>query len=261
MNIKEYISSGVLEAFVLGQLSREERAAVENNLEQYPELREELAQIEWINESMLVNLGVEPPASLKEKVIAAVQANGRLVKMEPSFIWRYAAAASIALVLLSSYLAYDYRAKWKSAEVALNNLIAQNQQIARDYNQVNKRLDKVENDLRIIDNPTFMKVVMKGTVNAPESMASVYWNEQTKEVYLSVQNLRDLSKDNQYQLWAIIDGKPVDAGVFDSNLAGLIKMKEITKGAATFAVTVEPHGGRPSPSLETMQVAGNVAKG
>ena len=40
-----------------------------------------------------------------------------------------------------------------------------------------------------------------------------------------------------------------------------LKMKDIQRGAATFAVTVEPRGGKTSPTLETMQVVGNVVKG
>ena len=64
----------------------------------------------------------------------------------------------------------------------------------------------------------------------------------------------------QYQLWAIVDGKPVDAGVFDVATSGLLKMKTLD-GAVAFAVTIEPRGGRPSPTLETMQVIGNVLKG
>jgi anti-sigma-K factor RskA len=73
--------------------------------------------------------------------------------------------------------------------------------------------------------------------------------------------MKALSQNQQYQLWAIIDGKPVDAGVFDGNVASLLKMKEIGTGAVTFAVTVEPRGGKQSPTLESMQVAGNVIKG
>jgi len=132
--------------------------------------------------------------------------------------------------------------------------------MANDYNTVNQRLDKIETDIRVIDNPAFSRIVMKGTDNAPEAMAYVYWNANTKEVYLSIQNMKALSQENQYQLWAIVDGKPVDAGVFDGNLAGLLKMKDLT-GAAAFAVTIEPRGGKPAPTLETMQVIGNVVKG
>ena len=38
-------------------------------------------------------------------------------------------------------------------------------------------------------------------------------------------------------------------------------MKNVQGAAATFAVTVEPRGGKASPTLETMQVVGNVVKG
>jgi len=260
LNIPEYISSGILEAYVLGDLPDVERVEVERNLVEYPELKQELARIEETSEALLMKFAIEPPSLVKEKLMNAIQPAGKVVQMKTASVlqWKFAAAASVVIAVGASYLAYDYHAKWKNSEFALNDLIAQNKQIAQDYNQVNQKLDKVENHLRIIDNPSFTKVVMKGTPNAPQAVASVYWNEQTKEVFLSIQNLRELSQQNQYQLWAIIDGKPVDAGVFDANVAGLIKMKDITKGAVTFAVTIEPRGGKPSPSLETMQVAGNV---
>jgi anti-sigma-K factor RskA len=58
---------------------------------------------------------------------------------------------------------------------------------------------------------------MKGTPNAPGALASVYWNESKNEGYLSIQDLKQLAQENQYQLWAIIEGKPVDAGVFEPN--------------------------------------------
>ena len=46
MNIKEYISSGVLESYVLGELSAEERVDVEKKLLLYPELKKVLTLIE-----------------------------------------------------------------------------------------------------------------------------------------------------------------------------------------------------------------------
>ncbi|MBI1768982.1 MAG: anti-sigma factor [Bacteroidetes bacterium] len=261
MNIQEYISSGVLEAYALGDLSAVERVEVEKNLIQYVELREELSKIEDMQETLLMSLAVMPPSSVKAKVMQAVQPQGKAVAMDTSLIrWKYAAAASVILALGLGYLAYDYRDKWIHSQVALNELITQSQQVAQDYNRVNLRLDKMENDLKVINDPSFTKVVMKGTPNAPQSLASVYWNDRTREVYLSIQNMRELSQENQYQLWAIIDGKPVDAGVFDGNVTGLVRMKDITSGAVTFAVTIEPRGGKSSPTLQTMQVAGNVSK-
>jgi anti-sigma-K factor RskA len=240
---------------------------VEKNLAQYAELREELALIEETQEKLLMQSAIKPRAVVKQQLFDKIDAQKPEAKVIPitasgesnTGVWRMAVAASISATLIASYFAYDYRDKWKSSQNDLSNLIAQNQRVAEDYNRVNQRLDKIESDVKVIDNPAFKRVIMNGTPNAPDAQAYVYWNENTKEVYLSVQNMKALAQENQYQLWAIIDGKPVDAGVFDGQLAdGLLKMKAIGNGASLFAVTVEPRGGKAAPTLETMQVAGPV---
>ena len=268
MNVEEYISSGILEAYALGELSEHERAAVERNLLQYPQLRKELDLIEETQEHLLMKAAVQPNASVKTKLFASIdnqKSAPKVVELKrtatDASAWKFAAAAAVTIALVSSYLAFNYWNKWKTTENSLSELIAQNQRVAQDYNTVNDRLDQIEKDLNITNNPAFNRVVMKGTANAPDALASVYWNESTQEVYLSVQQMKELAQENQYQLWAIIDGKPVDAGVFDANFDGLLKMKAVQAGAATFAVTVEPRGGKQTPTLETMQAAGNVVKG
>ncbi len=263
MNIKEYISSGILESYALGELSPAERSEVEKNLARYPELRQELALIEETMEAFLMKAGREPRAGVKARIMEAAGSarEAKVVSMKPEgsviAMWKYATAASVVIAVASSILAYNFYGNWKQSEVNLSELRALNQQVAQDYNQVNQRLDAIETEMQIIGNPAFQRVIMKGTANAPEALASVYWNQTSQEVYLSIQNLKALAQDQQYQLWAIVDGKPVDMGVFDSpTTAGLLKMKTTGKAAA-FAVTIEPRGGKPSPSLETMQVLGN----
>ncbi len=267
MNLSEYISSGILEAYAAGLLSASDHAEVEQNLVLYPELRKELAAIEETQEQLLLKTAIAPPSHVKEKLFATLDAQkpeAKTVSINsmPSSLsfWRYAVAASVSVALIASYVAYDYRNKWLRTVVSLNDVIAQNQQIAQDYTVVNNRIDRIENDIKILNDPAFTRIIMSGTPNATEAKAYVYWNEQSHEVYLSLQNMRELSQEKQYQLWAIIDGKPMDVGVFDGNLAGLLKMKDIGKGAAAFAVTIEPRGGKSSPSLETMQVVGNVVR-
>lgn len=263
MNIEEYISSGILEAYVLGDLSAEEMLDVEAKLKVHPELKEELAKIEATSEQLLLKASITPRASVKTALFEKIESDKEapvIPLRQESMTWRYAAAASIVFGLFSSFLAYTYWSRWQESQSNLTQLLAQNQRIAQDYSTVQNHLEEIETEVRITTNPDFERVVMKGTPNAPQSIASVYWNARTKEVYLSIQNMKALSKENQYQLWAIIDGKPVDCGVFDSSIAGLLKMKDASQFPTTFAVTIEPRGGKSSPSLETMQVAGNVAK-
>jgi anti-sigma-K factor RskA len=264
VNIKEYISSGVLESYALGELSASKRGEVEENLLLYPDLKEEFARVQEAHENLLMKLSLQPPPHLKASLFKTIDEqtnNIRAINSSRVRFWKLAAAASVTVALVAALLAVDYRNKWKAKDSSYNDLLAQNQRIAQDYNTVNERLAKIEGDLQIFENTDFKKIIMAGTPNSPNSKASVYWNEKTQEVYLSVQNMKELSAENQYQLWAIIDGKPVDAGVFDAQLVGLLKMKNISKGAVTFAVTIEPRGGKISPTLETMQVAGHVIRG
>jgi anti-sigma-K factor RskA len=258
VNVEEYISSGILEAYALGEVTGAERAIVEQAIATYPEIREELRKIEETLERVSFASAITPPRRVKEKLLSAIS-EVKVVPLQPErSFWKYAAAASVTVALISSYLAFYYNQLWKANSEQLAKIQSENARMAEDYNVVNQKLNKIQGDLAVIENTAFTHVVMKGTANDQNAQASVYWNPSTKEVYLSIQNLKEISRDNQFQLWAIVNGQPVDAGVFDvGNMAGLLKMKDIS-GAAAFAVTIEPRGGKGQPTLETMQVVGSV---
>ena len=97
MNIEEYISSGILEAYVLNELSTPERVEVEQNLELYPELKEELGRVEKTAEKFVMKAAVQPRAHVKGKILTAIENSGepKIIPMTPP-VWRYATAASIA---------------------------------------------------------------------------------------------------------------------------------------------------------------------
>lgn len=264
MNVEEYISSGILESYVMGQLPAAERAEVEKAMAEHAQVREEVAHIEETMEHLAFATAVKPPSGLKASILnqVAEEKETPVVSMESqseSPFLKYAAAASVVVALGAAIMAFNYWAKWQDAEGRLSELIAQNEEFAENYNTVNQRLNNLQESVAIMNNSDYKRVIMNGTDNAPNALATVYWNESAQEVFLSIQNLKELSQDQQYQLWAIIDGKPVDAGVFDpSNNAYLLAMKNIGSGAAAFAVTIEPRGGSENPSLETMQVVGNT---
>ncbi len=274
MNIEEYISSGILESYVLGEVSAAEKAEVEHMAENHPEIREELNKIELSLENFAFETAVAPPPSVLEEVMASVAppATDEAPADETPVIplhttapssgssWlRYTAAASVFIALGAGFMAFNYWNKWQQAESRLATLIAENQQFAENNKVVNQRLNDIQQAMNIVNNAAYSRIIMNGTDNAPGSLATVYWNANTQDVYLNIQNLKKLPTDKQYQLWAIIDGTPVDAGVFDSDANQfLLSMTKIGNKPAAFAVTIEPKGGSESPTLETMQVVGNV---
>jgi anti-sigma-K factor RskA len=72
-----------------------------------------------------------------------------------------------------------------------------------------------------------------------------------------VKNLPQPAAGKQYQLWAIVDNKPVDAGMLDmAHGHQMVKMKNIPR-AQLFAITLEEQGGSPTPK-GPMYVLGKV---
>ena len=282
MDIEKYIASGILELYALDELPAEERAEVEQALAQYPVLREELNAIEEGLEGLAMESAVAPPDFLKTSILDAIdqksgsqeirgsvkqesgsqdsEKEAKVVPMQPraNRLRSYVAAASITLTLVSTYLAVDYRGKWKESQLSYEQITQNLELQAENFNQVKQDLDKLEQDFNVLTNADFGRFDMASVVQGQDQFsASVFWNQKTLEAYLSIGTLKTLTQEQQYQLWAIIDGKPVSMGVFDHDAEGLLKMENVS-GVATFAVTIEPRGGSENPTLSAMQVAGNV---
>ena len=113
--------------------------------------------------------------------------------------------------------------------------------------------------MEIIQDPKVLKVPMPGTKAFPEALATVFWNPSSQQVYLKVNKLPEPTADKQYQLWAIVDGKPVDMGVFEmGDTTSLLQKMKVTGKAQMFAITLEKKGGALAPTMEQMYVAGKI---
>ncbi len=275
MNIEEYIASGKLELYVLGELSPEEAAEVEDMAGRYPEVEEELLSIQETLQGLAQNTAIQPRAALKDTILNSIgkksetpqektesMAQETLPRRKERVVsWlQYGIAASVTVAMLAIVAALYFRSQWKEAEERISTLLTQNQQIAQQYETANQRLQQLDEALAIMSSRDFQAVEMPGVESSPNSLAYVYWNQNSDQVYLKVNVLPPNPSDKQYQLWAIVEGQPVDAGVFDVTDAGiqrLIAMKNV-ENASAFAVTLEPRGGSESPTLEAMYVMGEV---
>jgi anti-sigma-K factor RskA len=277
LNTNEYISSGILEAYVFGELNQEEVREVENMAAQYPDVMNEIKSIRDSFEDYALSHAVTPPAHLKNKILAAIQEQEKEspkpiaetrpiaeVKEEVKIIpiqaknsyLKYLVAASVSATLVTSGLSVHYHGKWKAAEASLVALNKDNQILANQVNFKSSELETTQKFTAFLQDTSTTLVAMKGLPLAPDAYAKVFWNKNQKEVYLKVENLAAAPTDKQYQLWALKDGVPIDAGVFDVN-GVLQKMKDI-EGAQAFAVTLEPKGGSPTPHLETLCMMGAI---
>jgi anti-sigma-K factor RskA len=252
MNIKQYIASGILELYALGELSEAEHLEVSKQLKEYPELRLELEKIEQAMEALYRQAEIAPTPAAKDKLLDQMQK----IEENSSSSFRFSIAASLSLAILSISASLFFYTKWQSSEEELLSLQNDTALIAEDLNQVNQAFGELNAQLQVLSSGAYVAVQLAGTANAPDSKATVYWNPSDNSVYLGALTMTSLTQEQQYQLWAIVDDVPVSIGVFDASENLWSQMQSFEGTPAAFAVTVEKRGGSESPSLETMQVLG-----
>lgn len=262
MTIKEEIlNSGTLEAHALAVNSEEEEQLISSLASKYPEVEMAIDESREILENLALNQSVSLPDNFKDKI------RSQLIFKEPYlledknqtdfFSWKNVSIAASIAALFSFGTTIYMSQKAKTAETALQVALQQKELLVSETNYIRDQKFEISQQLSFVLGSEKKTIVMKGQAFSPQSQATVYWSG--KEVYLFANNFPKNEIGLQYQLWAIVDGKPVDAGVFDVNetQTGLIKLKSIQK-AQTFAVTLEKLGGSKAPSLNKMMVLGNV---
>lgn len=269
--VKAYIESGVLELYVLGDVSHEERVEVETMIKKHPAIKAELDDIEKSLELFAGEHEIEPAPELRNRILNSVLTNlgddrtfnkhtdapvAKVVPMappNPTNFYKYAFAASLALLLLSTVALYN----------VYNKLQASNQQVAALSNQsqqFSKTVSMQQEQLLVFRDTAYKLIRLPGTGKTPAASMTVAWSPAKKKVMIDMVglNLPANDKEHQYQLWAIVAGKPVDLGVFDASKTDTVPMKVMKSVDApqVFAVTLEPRGGSVNPTMGNLTVIG-----
>jgi hypothetical protein len=267
MDIKAYIESGVIESCVLGMADAQEVAELQQLRRQYAEIDEAVKAFELSIQQQAFDNAIIPHASVKEKLLTQLQdefADTELAKVisipkekiATGFSWlKYAAAASVILLIASAGFNIYYYNKYHEVHDNYIALLNDKNSLTTQVDVMQTKLNGMNMGMKVMTDPNMIKVAMKGMPGKEKNLATVFWDGATKDVYLMANNLDKAPTDKQYQLWAIVDGKPVDAGMIDE-CTGVCKLKNIPK-AEMFAITLEKKGGNPTPQGQ-MYVAGKV---
>ena len=269
MNLKEYIASGIIESYVMDLASESERAEFEQLCTQHPELVAERRKFEERLEQYASEHAALPPPTVKVKILEAIGNTDsrpvtssnppKIITMENSKRpvrsagWlRFVAAAS--LVLLVGMIVLYYQTSERNKDLSSTN-----DRLKEKLDTTQNILDRIVAEQKdVVSNPNVTIVNMVGTQVAPKSSANIYWDSTSSNVFLVVKNMPKLPSDQQYQLWALIDSKPKDLGVFDATDEKVILKMKNTQKAQAFAITIEQKGGSPSPTLQKMQSMGKT---
>jgi anti-sigma-K factor RskA len=270
VDIQVYIQSGIIESYVLGVANAEETEELLRLAVEYPAVKQAIRTAEEAFEQNALNNSIAPDASIKENLLATLQHDflslsspATPVRNMPaatvsrvSILWKAVAAASIILLVVSAAFNFYLYSTYKDSHTRYMALLSEKNTMQASMEVYKAKLLETNESIGLMSNPAMAQVKMPGVPGKETNLATIYWNTQTKDVYLLQNKLPVAPAGKQYQLWAIVDGKPVDAGVLD-NCTGLCKMKNIP-AAQAFAVTLEKRGGSPAPTLSDLFVMGKV---
>lgn len=276
MNVNEYISSGILESYIRGEVSDQERREVECLSKIYPEIRAEMNVLERQLESYSREFAQKAPDDLKASIMASIaditpdepenqkessaevktetqEEEGKVISL-PRSRWKPMIAASIILLLgVNIVLFFQFR----KANEERKALISQFENLNTSYEEQLAKTEKANQLLDKFEGPESKKVILNSVVEGEEYQMALFWNSNSGEVMVMSEQLPKPVDAKQYQLWALIDGKPVDMGMIDKTGEAWQEMLK-TDRADAFAITLEKEGGSPTPTLEQMVVYGEV---
>lgn len=227
----------LLGAFALDAVDAVEAVAIEDHLRDCPRCRSEV-QAHRETAALLIEDRLEPPAALWDRLAAGLEetpppidlarfSQARSIRRR-SATWLLAAAAAIvAFVGIGSFGVQQQR-RVDTVEAALRSQALGVEALAA-FNDPGARL---------------------ATLRSPdgaEQLRAVLLRDGTG--YVLADRLPELTDDQTYQLWAMIDGKPVSAGVLGSDPE--IAQFRASGATAALAISVERAGGAKQPSLPT----------
>lgn len=258
MDIKTYISSGVIEAYVTGNISPEESSILECVMKNNAEVMQAVFEVQQIFEQLATSQAIEPPVHLKDEILKKIdfskpaESSGKIIplnversiKQNDFSMPMWMKAASVAVLFGLGYMGYEVGSK--SAQI---------EKIAQNNTELSNKVSNLEQMNSMIMNSK--RIELKGVENHPNMLADVYWHT-SKKVFLEMKNLPAAPAGKQYQLWAIVDGKPVDMGMYSAKADSTVQEMKSVDNAQAFAITLEKEGGNATPTMEEMYVMGTI---
>ncbi len=249
MNTSEYIDSGIIELYVAGSLTESEALEVEVMAANNPAVLSEIQATEATMYALHKAFEASPKNNVKKNILNIIAQlederadaygsnfdNIKPMHFEVPTKYYMSIAASVLVLFAVGLFTYNWKSK---TDKTIADLQAQ--------------LNQYESQANLTVNPYVAKVSLQPLAGQSKEMASVvFWDKRDGRVYIMPTKMDNTTQEWQYQLWAIVGDERIDAGVFSvSGEDGMLHLKPTIKGASAFAITVEPYGGKPTPSLD-----------
>ncbi len=271
MDIQAYISTGIIESYVLGNVTEQERREVSCLSHIYPEIRQEVERLELIFEKNAELLAKNPPKEWKSEILAAAikarqtqtkehlqKQESKVVSLLPGYKRTLQMAAAIIMLLGAAWYIIMLRKQNAIQRETLSGVKAK--MVSDSLSHASKYAGLYGITKEVLEGKS-KRIEIKPTDNYPDARPmTVVWNAETGKVACISQGINLASSELDYQLWAIVDGVPTSLGVMnkESNSQEVINMAQVKGNVQAFAITLEKKGGVATPTLERMILLGKV---
>ena len=264
--------------YALGILDEPDRRTFEAHLSTCASCAAEVRDFTSVASALALDVPqIDPPASLRERVLrAATVPASQPAAVEPftarralpearrrreSVLTLLSAAAVVIAFALGAYaVSLQRRIAVLEGQVrAAADRAAQSQQ---QLVQLKAAADQSTQVRRILAAGDLRRLDLAGTKAAPAAAGRAFWSP-AEGLVVAFANLPATDAGRVYQLWVIPPGgSPIDAGLLDLQSDGralALARAGTSQRVGTVAITLEPAGGSPVPTLSNMIAAGTLA--
>lgn len=246
MNIQDYISSGILELYALGQLTPAEMQEVETMAAQHVEIKQELHYINLGLEKYAMANSISAPATIKERLFKELPPKNipspKTESVKPNnlvgnLVLGGVLATALILFFNQRTKYNDLKSQYEKEKVVCDSI----------QTEINSKYQFVD-DIRKEGNDM---VQIAATPKYANTIIYLHTNKAEKINYLQLNNLPPLAAGQAYQLWSLQEGKdPVPMEVFkDADTFVKVGFFDAT---VNYAITIEKDGGSQVPNLENL---------
>lgn len=175
--------------------------------------------------------------ALSTPVVSMNNSTGKVKKMS----WvKMLAAASVLLLCGSAFFNYtQYKEnKEQAVELAAKNKLPETLPMA-NYN--------------ILKDPSITPVAMNGQGYHAICRCTMFWDKKTGKAYVMIHHLVPSGDNNEYQLWANVNGKQVSVGMINDNIRDrFVEVTGVPEATKEFIVTMEKNGGASVPDADVI---------
>lgn len=261
----------LISAYSLGVLDGEDLKELEEYIQKNPEVYQELLREneEAFSQLSFAVKGNSPSAGLKARILDDIKEGETAPNQEKTLsfwdsfrpLW-LGFGGALAVIVIAVLIGYNV-----SLSSRLEEQLAENQTLQDRLLDQSTILAALEDELgskaeavAFLENPDVVIINLVKTEPGLQAVGRILWNPDDDEALFYGLNLPQLPEGKTYQLWAIAGDVPKNAGVFQVDSQGnnhhTIRSLSDFGNINTFAVSIEPAGGVPSPTGEVYLAGG-----